>query len=274
MQSSWDRGWQSLLLKAYDEPKVAEEFSTRATTDHLIVLVTGGSCEIEARGSRGWQKARYAPGSIGMTKPSNEATLRWNGRTSHTTLHLHIPAPIVAEVFTSLAPDNAQSPELPDILGVHDPLIEHLMLSSALAAQNGMPDVYAETAATMLATHLFTRYGTLKISSPISEDDRVRRAMEYIRDNLGEALSLEAIALQAGLSRFHLLRLFKGACGETPFQHITRLRIEEACRLLSSGSRSVAEIAFLCGYENPAHFASAFRRATGSSPTLYRAARR
>jgi AraC family transcriptional regulator len=274
MQSSWDYGWRSLLLKAFDEPKLAEEFSTRPTNDHLIVLVTGGACEIEARTSQGWQKARYATGTIGMTKPSNEATLRWNGKTSHSTLHLHIPAHIVEDVFAGLSRDASHAPELPDLLGVHDPLIQQLMLSSAMAARNGLPDVYAETAATMLATHLFSRYGKLMMPSPICEDDRLRRATAYIHDNLAEALSLEAIAQQAGLSRFHLLRLFKRACGETPFQHITRLRIEEACRLLSSGSRSVAEIAFRCGYENPAHFASAFRRVIGVSPSTYRSARR
>jgi AraC family transcriptional regulator len=273
-QSSWDCGWQSLLLKAFDEPKVAEEFSTRPTGDHLIVLVTGGHCEIESRAARGWQKASYATGTIGMTKPENEATLRWNGRTSHTTIHLHIPAQTVAEVLAELSPHKAHSRELPDILGIRDPLIEHLMLSLATAARDGAPDIYAESAATMLAAHLITRYGKLEVPSSFNEDDRLRRATEYIRGNLSEALSLEAIAQRAGLSRFHLLRLFKRACGETPFQHITRLRIEEACRLLASGSRSVAEIAFRCGYENPAHFASAFRRVTGVSPTTYRSAQR
>jgi AraC family transcriptional regulator len=273
-QSSWGCGWRSLLLKAFDEPKVAEEFSTRPTSDHLIVLVTGGRCEIEGRTSRGWQKASYATGTIGMTKPANEATLRWNGRTSHTTLHVHIPAQAVAEVLAELSPHKTHSRELPDILGARDPLIEHLMLSLATAARDGAPDVYAESAATMLAAHLFTRYGKLELPSSVNEDDRLRRATDYIRGNLSEALSLEAIAQQAGLSRFHLLRLFKRACGETPFQHITRLRIEEACRLLASGSSSISEIAFRCGYENPAHFASAFRRMIGASPTTYRSAHR
>jgi AraC family transcriptional regulator len=273
-QSSLDCGWRSLLLKEFREPKVAEEFSTRPTDDHLIVLVTGGRCEIEARTAYGWQRASYVTGIIGMTKPANEATLRWNGMTTHTTLHLHIPARTVAEVLADLSPGKSHSRELPDILGVRDPLIENLMLSLAMAARDRAPEVYAESAATMLATHLFTRYGKLELSSLVNEDDRLRRATDYIRGNLAEALSLEAIAQQAGLSRFHMLRLFKQACGETPFQHITRLRIEEACRLLSSGNRSVSEIAFRCGYENPAHFASAFRRVLGVSPTKYRAARR
>jgi AraC-like DNA-binding protein len=103
-----------------------------------------------------------------------------------------------------------------------------------------------------------------------SEDSRLRRVDRFIRENLGASLSLGAIAHEAGLSRFHVLRLFKQAYGETPFKRLTRLRMEDAQRRLARTNESVTEIGFACGYDNSAHFASAFRRVFGVSPTAFR----
>jgi len=102
------------------------------------------------------------------------------------------------------------------------------------------------------------------------EDSRLRRVDDYIRENLASSLSLQAMAREAGLSRFHLLRLFKQAYRETPFKRLTRLRMEEAQRRLIRTSESVTAIAFACGYEDSAHFASAFRRTFGITPTKFR----
>ena len=57
------------------------------------------------------------------------------------------------------------------------------------------------------------------------EDQRLRRADAYLRSQLAEPISLSCLAQVAGLSRFHLLRLFKIAYGETPLKRLTRLRI-------------------------------------------------
>jgi hypothetical protein len=51
---SWQAGWRSLLIRAYEDAPHAEEFVTPPTRDHLIVLVTSGSCDIEARYRKTW----------------------------------------------------------------------------------------------------------------------------------------------------------------------------------------------------------------------------
>jgi AraC family transcriptional regulator len=91
-----------------------------------------------------------------------------------------------------------------------------------------------------------------------------------MRQNPGSPLTLESIANEVGLSRFHLVRMFKRADGDTIFERLTRLRMDEARRLLRRGDESVMEIALQCGYENPAHFAAAFRRHVGVTPRSYR----
>src|SRR3546814_18917792 len=91
-----------------------------------------------------------------------------------------------------------------------------------------------------------------------------------MRANLGEPISLATLSREAGLSRFHLLRLFKRAYGETPLKRLTRMRIDEAKRRLVSEGHSIMEIALDCGYENAAHFSTVFRRVEGVSPRAYR----
>ena len=146
-------------------------------------------------------------------------------------------------------------------------------LSQGMAA--GLPDLYAQTTAEMLSAHLLLHHCALgdSIPGPDRDDQRLRRVDDYLRANLHNPVSLEDLAAQVNLSRFHLLRLFKQKYGETPLKRLTRLRMDEAKRCLQQGTLSIGEIASRCGYENPAHFASAFRRIEGVAPTAYRSGR-
>ena len=84
------------------------------------------------------------------------------------------------------------------------------------------------------------------------------------------ARQMEDLAREAGVSRFHLLRLYKKLYGQTPLKRLTFLRMEEAKRLLKGRNETIPTIAARCGYENPSHFATAFRRVVGVTPRSYR----
>jgi AraC family transcriptional regulator len=114
----------------------------------------------------------------------------------------------------------------------------------------------------------------LEPATATRDDLRLQRVDELMRANLDKPLSLEAMAKVACMSRFHFLRVFKQAYGETPFKRLTRLRMEEAQRRLTLGRETIQEIAFACGYENPTHFAAAFRRTFGTTPKAYRKMKR
>ena len=268
---SWKAGWRSLLLRAYVDPPEVEELATVPTADQLIVLVTGGSCDIEKRCGRRWDKAHYEPGHLGMRAPGHEATLRWRGQTPHSTLQLHLPAATIQAMTRELSNGDGRVPEMPTKLISEDLLVRQLMLGLADAMAAGAPDLYAETAAALLAAHILVHHCKYRVPRlPARDEARLRRVDAFIRENLGSPLSLAQMAEQACMSRFHFLRIFKQAYGETPFKHLTRLRMEEAQRRLTHSRESVTQIALSYGYENPAHFASAFRRTTGVAPSAYR----
>jgi AraC family transcriptional regulator len=89
-------------------------------------------------------------------------------------------------------------------------------------------------------------------------------------EHVAEDFSLDRIAAQAGLSKFHFQRLFKSAMGVTPSRYHINLRMNLARRLLRETKKSVVDIALEVGYANPSHFAQLFRRETGLSPSDYR----
>jgi AraC family transcriptional regulator len=224
-------GWRSLLLRAYVDPPVVEELTVPPAADQLIVLVTRGATEIEGRHAEGWCRAQYRPGSVGMTAPGQECQLRWQGDTSHSTLQLHLPEATTRSIWRDLSNGDAPLPELPNSLHSKDPFLERIMLGLAEAMASGAPDLYAETAGDLIAVHLLVRYCRYQEpSTPLRDDQRLRRVEDLMRANLHKALSLETMAKEACMSRFHFLRMFKATYGETPFKHLTRLRMEEAQR--------------------------------------------
>jgi AraC family transcriptional regulator len=264
---SWKVGWRSLLMRAYDDPPQAEEFTTSATNDQLIVLVTKGSCNIESFRNNDWSRAAYRPGDIGMIPSGEVARLRWRGSERHTTLQLHLPDRVIAAVADDLRNDNVRV-AMPSCLAERDTTMAAIMISLHRAALAGAPDLYAEAGAHFLAAHLLTHHCRITAwPAPSLHREALRHVDAYMRARLNETFSLGGLAEIAGISRFQLLRAANATWRETPIQHLTHLRMERARHLLLSGRRAISEIAVECGYENGAHFATAFKRHFGVSPS-------
>ncbi len=99
---------------------------------------------------------------------------------------------------------------------------------------------------------------------------RERRAALAARDrllaDLADPPSIEALARDCGLSQRRLNALFLDLFGATPFQCLTRWRLEQARSLLADGALSVKQIAHLTGYAHVSSFTHAFTRRFGAPP--------
>lgn len=101
----------------------------------------------------------------------------------------------------------------------------------------------------------------------------VRRAMEYLRAQLAEPVTLDAIARYAGLDKFHLCRAFRAQIGMPPHAYLTHLRIDRAKTLLRQGVRA-SELAPQVGLYDQSLLTRHFRRIVGVTPARYASARR
>ena len=103
-----------------------------------------------------------------------------------------------------------------------------------------------------------------------SQDRSVRRAVDFIREHLGEPLSLPQVSRVAGFAPSYFSRLFKREEGLTFERYVRKLRIAGAQKMLSTTPLSIARIATLCGFTNRSYFYRVFKSISGVTPVEYR----
>jgi AraC family transcriptional regulator len=104
---------------------------------------------------------------------------------------------------------------------------------------------------------------------PLSRDARIQRALDVIERRYSEALTVDDLARQAGLSRFHFSRLFREQVGESPYQRLRAVRLDRAAELLRRGGRTVTEVALSVGFQDLGRFGRAFASRFGVLPRDY-----
>ncbi len=94
--------------------------------------------------------------------------------------------------------------------------------------------------------------------------------LEYLETHLTDSFSPASLARHAGLSSVRFARLIKRIFRMTPHQLITQTRLAAAAHLLRETDRSVADIAFACGFYDHSAFTRAFRTVTDLTPSQFR----
>lgn len=101
------------------------------------------------------------------------------------------------------------------------------------------------------------------------EPGAVKRARELLEARYRDNPSLEELSLAAGLSRYHLLRVFKEQTGLTPHAYLDLARLGRARTLLDQG-QGIAQAAAAAGYSDQSHLNRRFKRIFGITPGQYR----
>jgi AraC-like DNA-binding protein len=105
---------------------------------------------------------------------------------------------------------------------------------------------------------------------PAADRTRIDRVLDHIHVHYADGTSIAALADIAALSPSGLHRLFRRHTRQTISGYVMRLRIGEACALLSGTSRPIAHIASEVGYTTLANFNRQFRALKGMTPREYR----
>ena len=103
---------------------------------------------------------------------------------------------------------------------------------------------------------------------------KVRTALIFIDQHLGEGLTLPSIAQALAVSPYHFAHVFKRATGVAPHQYVIRRRVERAQHLLGSTTLPIADVALAVGFASQSHFSAVFHRTVGTTPQSYRFARK
>ncbi|TCL69577.1 AraC family transcriptional regulator [Rhizobium sp. BK251] len=98
----------------------------------------------------------------------------------------------------------------------------------------------------------------------------IKRAVWFIESHFASDISLEEISDAAGLSRFHLSRVFGSVTGHSISGYIRARRLSGAARVLADGTANILEVALDAGYGSHEAFTRAFRDQFGVTPEAVR----
>ena len=152
-----------------------------------------------------------------------------------------------------------------------DPALTRAVWRLGEAAEQGdCPPLELETLQAGIVARLLTHAERApRADGRANEPRAVARAKAYLRDNLGERVTLGELAAAAALSRFRLVHAFAAAVGLPPHAYQLQLRIERARQLLQDGLPA-AQTAAELGFVDQAHFIRHFKKIMRVTPGEYR----
>ncbi|WP_421811298.1 helix-turn-helix domain-containing protein [Flagellimonas sp.] len=99
---------------------------------------------------------------------------------------------------------------------------------------------------------------------------QIHKIHRYVKKHIDRPVLTSELAKVVELSIHYFIRVFKRTTGETPHQFVTRLKLEEAKKLLISTDESVIQVGLGVGCENPSHFSQLFKSNFGIPPLKFR----
>jgi len=278
--SSVDRPWRHLVLRSYLEPDEQELLEAPGLQDLTLMTLASGAEHLERNLNGRWESAELRVGELWYVPPA-PISWRWRSISDEplSTVHLHIERGLIDSVADQMELDGSRELSLGDAMQFKDPLVAAMIDALHRAAADPADSrLYVDALVHALAAHLLQHYSRgrqARGAMPAQRPDRlvprrIRRVTDYIRANLAADLAISELAAQAGLSSFHFARVFRRETGETPHQFVTRLRLEQAARLLRATRQTVLQIAIAVGFESASHFSVQFKRGYGVTPLAYR----
>jgi AraC-like DNA-binding protein len=154
-------------------------------------------------------------------------------------------------------------PRTPELRQLVNRLVEH-MLHDFAVDQPTLEQLVGEL--TVKATSL----SESTLAGERAADFRIRRTINYIRDNPGNQLDTIELAAVSGLSVPHFFERFKECTGVTPRSYVKVVKMEQAFNALTSGVFRIGDVSDSLGFKVQSHFTRFFREHVGITPNRYR----
>jgi AraC-like DNA-binding protein len=91
-------------------------------------------------------------------------------------------------------------------------------------------------------------------------------ALSKIHLNFAEKVSVEELANECSISKYHFCRVFRQVMGMTVVQYVTKYRVDVAEIMLKNGPDSINEVAYKCGFSDESYFYRCYKKVKGLAP--------
>lgn len=235
--------------------------------DYHVALVTDGVQRQRLNG----ESVLLAPGTIQLMPPCEIHDGISAGEQSYTLKTFRVSADLLSGLTEELAGHDRFTALGGAVLQDRGLSIELSRLHESLRDGLKSDPLFVESQWLLLLGRLFAQTRMLKPQLVKGNLSAVQwqRVKDYCSAHLAEKITLLELAALCGLERFHFLKLFKQTVGMTPHAWLIRLRLEQACVLLSHTRWDLTRIAQEVGFYDQSHFNRAFKRAFGVAPSRY-----
>ncbi len=239
---------------------------------HVIMAYNGVMQRMERRSGKSVSIGTFRPGVV-IVIPEGSSS-RWDIPKPVDVVQLYLPNATLKRVAGEAGITGAN--DLLERTAHPDPVTSRLLLSAADALEgNGVLDtLFRHQVTDLLATRVLAAHtgspATFQPTMGGLSPKVLLRAIERLRSDSDADVSLDALAFDAGLSRFHFCRAFKESTGLSPHAWLRQHRLEQAMNMLRESDDPVVSIAATLGYSSQTAFAAAFRKLTGETPSEWR----
>ncbi|GAA3873342.1 helix-turn-helix domain-containing protein [Streptomyces sedi] len=265
--------WQELVLEK-EIPESGEDGWIYQLPDGAFGIITPlqSSCQVSGMDGRGRRSATLMPGEICRVAPNNPVRLDRTPprRPAFRVACIQLPLTILQRTLEAHPESSIRTVAELHTLRAFDPHIASMAPVLLHAWRTGNGDQYAIAAAHYLAEYLLQPFRTASPGAGGLNAEQLFTVRTYMETHLSENITLDRLAKEVRLSRYHFLRRFSVATGKTPLQYLTGLRVDAARHLLVSGGDPISHVGRLCGFVTPENFARVFRKHVGCSPSEYR----
>ena len=270
--------WRDIKALIVALPPVVEMLRLPSVSEPFLAWTMSGEVDFQEReNEQPWVTHRIRKGSFFLTSGGAPYECRWKAVTSEPfeSMAVFIELPLLQLALEEVYGTEASQARLRDLSAFTDDVLDSFMerVRDELLLRQASP-LFLRGMAQAIAIHLARNYSETdeepRSGSPSLPGYKLRQITDWMSEHVGDDFNLTQLAAQAGLSKFHFQRLFKGAVGVSPSRYHINLRMNVARQLLRETKMSVVDVALEVGYANPSHFAQLFRRETGLSPSDYR----
>ena len=270
--TSRGRDWRGATIDVHDGVK---NFQVDAPEldHHAVVYVPHGVARILQQRAGKSHEGIVRKGSV-MLIPAG-LPCKWRGSSSPT-IRMRVPLELVTSALEQAGPRSSSKGELINVFHTRDLFVEQI--ATLFAAELETPShpaqaLIAEAASYALAAHMVRRYdafapGGGQPSCGLSPRT-LNRVIDYLESSLASSMTLEDLAVQAGVSKFHFARMFKVSMGISPMAYLERMRLKQSEVLIREGKLSLSQVARAVGFSSQRYFCRRFVNTVGCSPSDY-----
>ncbi|WP_448044477.1 helix-turn-helix domain-containing protein [Bradyrhizobium liaoningense] len=278
LQTSNERRWSHLLAERWSHDP--GDLPPQLPRDTEIAILLRGNSVVDREGAGMRQRTFGRRGTVWLCPAGiREDFIRVENQMQEC-LHIFLPGhPFDDTMLRDLDIDPSGMSIRYESID-RDIFIEHVAdrILGELEHETSTGRLLVESLGRALSAHLVHSYAAtsvrLKQSHAVQKPldaRRLSRVTEFIAASVDRDFTVKELASVACMSPAHFSRSFKAATGSAPHEYVSRQRLDLAKRLLSTSDRPLVDIAYAAGFSSQPNFNRAFRKAVGTTPSLYRA---